>query len=58
MHKYIRGTDKSSLFRNKLRRPTDSPQPGLARLEEREVERWGPHGSGVALQIPTKDNEM
>lgn len=38
IHKYIRGTDKSSLFRNKPRRPPGSPWPGQARLEGREAE--------------------
>lgn len=57
IHKYIRGTDKSSLFRNKPRRPAGSPWPCRTRLERREGERRGPRGSGVTLQIPTKDNE-
>ena len=57
IYKYIRGTDKSSLFGNKPRRPTASPWPRRTSLEGREAERRGPRGSGVTLQIPTKDNE-
>jgi hypothetical protein len=57
IHKYIRTTDKSSLFRNKPGRPAGSPQPGRGRQRGWEGGRRGPRGSGVTLQIPTKDNE-
>lgn len=57
IYKYIRGTDKSSLFRKKPGRPTGSAWPWRTRLEGREAGRRGPRGSGVTLQIPTKDNE-
>lgn len=54
IHKYIRGTDKSSLFRNKLWRPAGSPRPGLAGLE-RGRERGGGRSDPVSrCRFPLK----
>lgn len=57
IHAYISGTDKSSLFGNKPRRPADSPWPSRTRLEGREGgrERGGGRADPVSrCRFPLK----